>query len=227
MSYNTESNQLVVRFSHQDLSSRSDSDLLVVLHGYGADETDLLPLTAELPDTFTVAAVRAPIWLTNGMNGYAWFPITEDLSSPPESVRNSLEQLDSWIQSVADGFRTVSILGFSQGMAMATSMLRMRPDQYAAVVGLSGFVLDASNEPLLAELLSHDEELATKQVPVFWGRDLQDPIIPPEMAEDAGAWLDQHVDLTQDTYQGVGHGVHPQEISDLTAFLVRHVANRR
>src|SRR5438093_13244259 len=46
--------------------------LLVLLHGIGADENDLLPLAHRLDPRFTVASLRAP---HHYYQGYSWFHI--------------------------------------------------------------------------------------------------------------------------------------------------------
>jgi phospholipase/carboxylesterase len=47
--------------------------LLVLCHGVGGNETNLLPLAAAAPAGMAVVLVRAPIDL--GAGQYAWFPV--------------------------------------------------------------------------------------------------------------------------------------------------------
>jgi hypothetical protein len=44
--------------------------LLVLLHGHGADEKDLLPMVARLDPRLAIASLRAPIQIRQG--GYSW-----------------------------------------------------------------------------------------------------------------------------------------------------------
>ena len=54
------------------LASPGAPPLLVMLHGIGADERDLLPLARFLDPRLVVASLRAP----HGYGvGYSWFPI--------------------------------------------------------------------------------------------------------------------------------------------------------
>lgn len=46
-----------IRWSHE--APRPDSDLLVFLHGFGADENDLFPLGNYFDDRYTIASVQA------------------------------------------------------------------------------------------------------------------------------------------------------------------------
>lgn len=206
-----------VRWSHD--APRPETDLVVFLHGFGADENDLFPLGNYFDDRFTIASVQAPKQLPPHFGGYCWFPISTTLEANVGDVRTAIVQLDDWVQSVAHNYRSISLLGFSQGMAMATSLMRMRPGTYPAVVGLSGFVIDT---PELEDLFKDDEFAATNQ-PLFWGYDPADPVVATDRIEQTGAWLRPRVNLVEKTYQGIGHGVHPQEIGHFLEFLNEHV----
>lgn len=48
----------------------TDASAVLLLHGLGADETDLLPYADRLPEDLHVFGVRAPHSARNG--GYAW-----------------------------------------------------------------------------------------------------------------------------------------------------------
>ena len=206
-----------VRWSHDE--SRPETDLVVFLHGFGADENDLLPLSNYFDDRFTIASVQAPKQLPPHFGGYCWFPISTELEANAGDVRKAIVQLDEWVQSVAKNYRSVSLLGFSQGMAMATSLMRMRPGAYSAVIGLSGFVI----ESMELDDLFKDEEFAASEQPLFWGYDPADPIVAADRIQQTGDWLRPRVNLVEKTYQGVGHGIHPQEIGHFLEFLNDHV----
>lgn len=206
-----------VRWSHEQ--PRPETDLVVFLHGFGADENDLFPLSNYFDDRFTIASVQAPKQLPPHFGGYCWFPISTTLEANVDDVRTALVQLDDWVHSVADNYRSVSLLGFSQGMAMATSLMRMRPGAYPAVVGLSGFVIES---PELEDLFK-DEEFAASDQPLFWGYDPADSVVATDRIEQTGAWLRPRVKLVEKTYQGIGHGVHPEEIRHVVEFLNEHI----
>lgn len=206
-----------VRWSHD--APRPETDLIVFLHGFGADENDLFPLGNYFEDRFTIASVQAPKQLPPHFGGYCWFPISTELEANADEVRTAIVQLDEWVQSVAENYRSVTLLGFSQGMAMATSLMRMRPGFYPAIIGLSGFVIES---PELADLFDDDAFAASKQ-PMFWGYDPNDPIVASDRIEQTGNWLRPRVDLVEKTYQGIGHGIHPQEIGHVLEFLAKHL----
>jgi phospholipase/carboxylesterase len=102
-------------------------------------------------------------------------------------------------------------------MAMASTLLRLRPHDFPAVVGLSGFVLDN-------ELLALSESFAERP-PFFWGRDKGDLIINGNATAYTEEWLNTHTQLTARTYPGMGHAMSKAEMVDVSAFLRHYVLN--
>ncbi|WP_423184127.1 alpha/beta hydrolase [Arthrobacter sp. NyZ413] len=203
----------VVLWSHEE-NERAGRPLLVMLHGYGSNEQDLFSLAELLPSEFVVASLRAP--LATGP-GFTWFPLTASIDYSLEAVKDAAEYVLSWLDSVKSGFSSVTLLGFSMGMAMATSVLRRRPADFAAVVGLSGFAVDAGTDTAF-----RDAEL-DGTVPLFWGRDQQDPVITPDKIEFTMGWARKHTDLTKVLYSGMWHGINQQEIGHVREFLEHKV----
>ena len=118
-----------------------------------------------------------------------------------------------WVRANREPYASVTLLGFSQGMGIATSMVRHAPGEFAAVVGLSGYVVD-SDSPYFK-----DEELKETQLPVFFGRDQDDPVIPQEMVNYTYDWIRKYTDGIKVLYAGIGHGVGPMEIRHVGEFL--------
>src|SRR5690606_30238010 len=59
--------------AHDALTSRP---LLLLMHGYGSNEADLIELTPLLPERFVAASLRAPVPLPPPTaNGFAWWQI--------------------------------------------------------------------------------------------------------------------------------------------------------
>ncbi len=198
---------------------RQGTPLLLMLHGYGADEADLFGLAQTLPEEFTVASLRGP---ERTGPGYSWFPLRSDVSYAVENVKSATAAVTAWLDTVRGQHSSVTLLGFSQGMCMATSLARHRPHDYAAVVGLSGFVVDAGTQ---GEGFFHDTELTAGQLPVFWGRDQADPVIPAEAVEYTATWLRTHSKLTKILYTGIWHGINAQEMAHVKEFLSMTVLN--
>lgn len=202
-------------------SEREGTPLAVLLHGYGANERDLLGMVPGLPQDFTYASVRAPVAM--GFGAYTWFDLdVERLAYSSDAARGAVEDLWGWIDSVRSQHTSVTLIGFSMGMAIGTSLLRTRPEAFAAMVGLSGFAVDPDRGEGLPGYFD-DAALTAQQVPFFWGRDQEDPIIPQEMVDYTHQWANKTVKLTKVLYAGAGHGVVPQEIAHVNEFLTAEV----
>ena len=191
---------------------RPGTPLLVMMHGYGTDESRMVNLFDYLPAEFTCAALRAPMPIAEG---YGWFLLDYFLTNDFADVIAAANSVFSWIDSVRSLHTSVSLLGYSQGMAMASTLLRLRPRGFPAVVGLSGFVLD---NDLLALSESFDE-----RPPFFWGRDKADLVINGDATAYTEEWLNTHTRLTARTYPGMGHAMSKAEMVDVSAFLRHYV----
>lgn len=192
-------------------AERAGRPLLVLLHGYGADERDLFALAPHLPDAFVVASVRAPLAPPFPTPGYSWYAIEGLDSRDPSHVTASAHRLIAWTDAAAGAGVPVGLLGFSQGGAVALQALRLEPQRFAFAVNLSGYVTPGE--------LPRDDELAQRRPPVFWGRGTHDDVIPGFLVEHTTLWLPDHVDLSGRVYPGLTHSVSQQELSDVVTFL--------
>jgi phospholipase/carboxylesterase len=199
-------------------ADRAGRPLLVLLHGYGADEHDLFALVPYLPSRFVVAAVRAPLAPPFPAPGYSWYAIEGLESREARHVTTAAERLIAWTDAAAGTVHpTVGLLGFSQGGAVALQAMRLDPHRYAFAVNLSGYVTPGD--------LPRDAELAEVRPPVFWGRGTHDDVIPPFLVEHTTQWLPTRSDLSGRVYPGLTHSISEQELSDVRAFLDKRLAD--
>lgn len=194
---------------------RHGHELVVLLHGYGSGEAAMERLFTALPENAVGAAVRGPLDM-GGASG--WFLLDPLLNSDTSEVLESAMAMLGWLDRMRMdyGFSGVSLAGFSQGMAMAGTLLRLRPRDFRAVVGLSGFI--SRND-----LLEAAEPLPVR-VPFFWGRDREDWVINADAIAYTQQWLEDNAALTARTYPGLGHSIGPGEIADVAVFLRRYLA---
>ena len=189
----------------------ADSDsLLLLLHGRGADEHDLLPLADALHVPDRVVALRGPVpW----QGGRAWAERTaadDGGAGIQEAAAAVLEWLDREA-AAGRGAKRIRLLGFSQGGAVALQLLRTAPVRFAATVVLSGFVAAPAG--------SADAELERLRPAVFWGRGAIDPVIPASAIDVTRRWLERHATFDERVYPMLGHGVAEAELADVAAFL--------
>jgi phospholipase/carboxylesterase len=102
--------------------------LVVLLHGRGSHEGEILALADHLPVGAAYAAVRAPI---AAGGGYAWFA-NRGIGRPvAESLRATMDWFRGWLDDVAPTGRPVVLVGFSGGAAFAGGLLLDDPARYA------------------------------------------------------------------------------------------------
>lgn len=197
-----------------EADERSGRPLLVLLHGYGADERDLFGLVPHLPPDFVVAAPRASLAPPWPSPGFSWYPIEGLDGRDPAHITAAASGFLEWIESATDA-SSIGLLGFSQGAAVAVQAMRLAPERFAFAVNLSGYAAPGA--------LPRDTELAELAPPVFWGRGTHDDVIPLALVEHTIEWLPRHSDLSGRVYPGLTHSVSEQELADVRIFLEKRL----
>jgi phospholipase/carboxylesterase len=181
--------------------------LVVLLHGRGSDEREILGLAGHLPVGPTYAAVRAPI--AEG-GGYAWFA-NRGIGRPvAESLRETMDWFRTWLDEVAPAGRPVLLVGFSGGAAFAGGLVLDDPARYAGAAVLYGTLPFDAGLPVDAGRLTH--------LPVFVGQGDGDHVIPRELLDRTWTYLlSESGAPTVAVRQPGGH--------QLTAATVRHLSD--
>lgn len=189
--------------------------LVVVMHGRGSHENDLAGLFPLLPAEFVYASLRAPLsGQPYGLGGWTWFTPGEPAAPPVSSVAGSVSAVLAWLDRVESRFGrapAVAAMGFSQGGVMSMELLRSTPERFVAAVNLSGFVARDS--------AVGDDRLSQARPPLFWGRDVEDPIIAASGIERTAAFVPDHFTVTAREYPGIAHSISSEEAGDVAAFL--------
>lgn len=160
---------------------------LVLFHGRGADELDLLPLLDLLdPDRRLLGvAPRAPLALPPG--GAHWYAVYVVGAPDPATFGPTFERASAWLDRLSEETgippeRTV-LGGFSQGavMSYALGLAKGRP-RPAAIVAFSGFVPAVDGFVL---------DLGPPLPPIAIGHGTYDPIIDVEFGRAARRILEE------------------------------------
>lgn len=212
MSENLTIDDAATRWSVAD---RGRMPLLVLLHGYGADENDLFGLIPYLPEGIAVASVAAPLAPPWPMPGRSWYAIEGLDGRSSVAVTAAAEALLRWVDTAAADAPSVALLGFSQGAAVALQALRLVPERFGSIVALSGYAAPGD--------LPEDEALAALRPPVFWGRGTNDEVIPPALVAHTAQWLPTHSELSGRVYTGLTHSISEEELADVRVFLTKWI----
>jgi len=159
-------------------STDASAPLVVLLHGRGSDEREILGLAPLLPTGPAYAAVRAPI--AEG-GGYAWFA-NRGIGRPlAASLRSTMDWFRGWLDEVAPPGRPVVLIGFSGGAAFAGGLVLDAPARYAGAAILHGTL------PFDAGLATDPGRLSN--LPVFVAQGDGDRVIPRELLDRTWEYL--------------------------------------
>jgi phospholipase/carboxylesterase len=203
---------------HLERAADGDPEgLLVLHHGRGTDESDLLGLADFLdPERrLRIVTPRAPLQLP-GSPGYHWYLVPRVGHPDPQTftaAREALAELhdELWEETGIGPGRTV-LGGFSMGavMSYATALSADRP-VVAGILAFSGFVPRVEGwEPALADRTD------TK---AFVSHGRRDPVIGVEFAERARELLsDGGLDVTYRSSE-LGHQIDPAHLREASAWV--------
>lgn len=208
---------------HRVVPPRSPSanpPLLVLLHGIGADEEDLLPLAPLLDPRFLVISARAPHPEPPGHRWYAIDWMTTPPSADAAEIVASRDLLARFVEEVASRHRVdpsrVFLLGFSQGAILALALLLARPELVRGVVAHSG-------QLALPGSAGTPEALAGAEVLLLHGE--EDPVVPAEEGRRAyevlAALMGARVEFVG--FPGLGHGISQEGVAEAARWLTARI----
>lgn len=180
--------------------------LLLLIHGYGADERDLAGLLPHLdPEgALSVLLPRGPIAVP-GTPGYAWYTWGADGAPDLDRFTASLDALDDLLDEACreQGFERSEALvgGFSQGAGLALALaLRTGRTMPSGVLALSPAL---PGPPLPVEV----DDVAITELPVLIEHGTEDPVVAVARARALARELEARgVPLTYVEFP-MGHGV--------------------
>jgi predicted esterase len=187
---------------------------LLLLHGTGGDEHDLLPLADLLAPQAAVLSLRGNV-LERGMPRF-FRRLAEGVFDTEDVIRRAGE-LVAFVQeqAVTRGFDPTRVwaVGFSNGANIAAAAMLLHPGV------LAGGVLLAPMVPLVPSPVPHLQGTA-----VFLGAGRADPIAPPSQPEQLAALFTQSgAEVTLDWHPG-GHQLVPSTVQAARAWLNDRIA---
>jgi phospholipase/carboxylesterase len=210
--------------------SGTTRQLVVLLHGYGADGADLIGIgrqwQRQLPDCAFVSP-NAPQLCENPPMGYQWFPLRVTMrgveSTPEERWLGAVATaptLNAFLDKELDHYglepRQLALVGFSQGAMMALHVGLRREPQIAGVVSYSGMLLGPE----------HIGSISARP-PVLLAHGTLDELVPYRaMAAARGTLEAAGVSVTTYVEEGIGHGIDGEAIWQGGEFLQRQLGRQ-
>jgi phospholipase/carboxylesterase len=182
---------------------------LLLLHGTGGNEYDLLPLRDRLSPGAAVLAVRGTV-LENGMPRF--FRRVSEGVFDEEDLRRRADELAEFIVTASAAYgiedRSLVAVGFSNGANIASAMLLQRPGLLAGAVLLAAMVPYA--EP-------PDVDLAETVVIISNGD--RDPLIAAEETQQLASQLRARgAEVVELPHPG-GHQIYPAVLPEIRRII--------
>ena len=201
-------------------SLRPSGRTLLLLHGTGGDEHDLLPLAAHFGTDLNVLSVRGNV-LENGMPRF-FRRLGMGVFDEADVVFRTHE-LVHFLREIApqQGFdlQNIVALGYSNGANLIGSVLLLYPKL------LAGAVLLRPMQPLTdvpAEPSDGDGQNALQSVPVFFAPGQRDPTVDPVATERYAALLSSRGFALTRYDAPAGHNLTPQDLTQAAAWYQDH-----
>jgi len=200
----------VATYTHrfEPAASAAAGDTLLLLHGTGGNENDLLPVGRAIAPGAALLAPRGRV-LENGMPRF-FRRLAEGVFDMEDLVARTHELADFVAESAKRyGFdaKRVFAVGFSNGANIAASMMLLRPETLAGAVLLRPMVPFEPKQP---------PDLKGRRALVAAGK--ADPIVKPENSERLAAILEEAgADVTLHWSPG-GHTLDRADLSAAAAW---------
>jgi len=190
----------LMHHEYVSIGSQNSSHRIILLHGWGADTDDLLPVGKSIIHNscfdFELISLAAPSFRPNDM-GRQWYSLfPPDWNEAEIAVAKLLDTLNAFDKTKISLKKTV-LLGFSQGGAMAID------------AGLSldlGLVISCSG-------YSHPKWDPIKYNPVLLSHGLQDDVVPVKASREILKRLRNESNVNNELHEyNCSHTIHPDFI---------------
>ena len=180
--------------------------LLIMIHGYGSNERDLMNIANKAPESIKVVSLQGPYMI--GENKYSWYGLTwkdgkvinRDGGQMEISRKLIINEIKKVIEIYNADHKRVYLLGFSQGAILSLSIGLTAPELVDGIIPISG-QLDSG----LIEKISTSPAL--KDLDIFLAHGSKDEIIGVKEAHKTKAFLAEYTtNIQYEEFEG-GHTI--------------------
>jgi phospholipase/carboxylesterase len=184
---------------------------LLLLHGTGGDENDLIPLGARLAPGAALLSPRGKV-RENGMPRF-FRRLTEGVFDL-DDLKARAHELGDFVEQArrAYGLGRPIAVGYSNGANIATALMLLRPDVLAGAVLMRGTV------PFVPEALPD-----LRNAPVLILAGSADPMVSTDRREALAALLERAGARVTPVTLDAGHGLTPQDIGLAAQWLAQRM----
>jgi len=196
-------------FIHNFVPSKGNSNTVLLLHGTGGDENDLLPIGQGLAPGYALLSPRGRV---DEHGAARFFRRIREGVFDEASIRSEAAALQTFVRESAAqyGFNPtrVDALGYSNGANMAAALLLLYPQL------LSGAVLMRPTLPF-----EPDPLLPIAGVPVLLLAGRQDPVIPAVGTAALARKLAEAGAKVEVRWHNMGHQLGPEDFTAAREFF--------
>ncbi len=199
------------------MESNKQYPALLVMHGIGSNEQNMISLLEGLEDKFYIFSVRGHL---SQPPGYAYFTI-EGYGKPHREVfENGIKQLTNFIDYVVEQYNVDSnhlyLLGFSQGAIVSMTLGLTLGNRIKGIVALSGYIPSFVKEEYTIQ--------SVDQLSLFISHGQFDNILPYEWGLESKEYFQSlNAQITFKTYSE-GHTVSIKNRQDFKNWLITDLA---
>jgi phospholipase/carboxylesterase len=198
-------------FTHRFIPAKDSAtkETLLVLHGTGGDENDLIPIGQAIAPGAAILSPRGNV-LENGAPRF-FRRLAEGVFDPAE-VRSRGDELARFIRAAITKYSLdpsrIFALGFSNGANIASTVMLLEPDL------LQGAILF---RPMLVFEPERDPDLSGSSIFISAGR--TDPIVPTENVERLAELFESYGCEVNLKWQLAGHNLTRSEVHEASEWL--------
>ena len=193
-----------------------NSQLLVMIHGYGSNEEDLFSFRHDLPEDWIIVSYRAP--KMTDYNGFSWYDIDFNDAEKFIDVEQAVDSMKAIMKSI-DNLKhhyqlegKTNMMGFSQGGILTYAMTLTYPEFFNKIACLSAYP-----EPKILKNIKGKKEI--QHLRFFISHGTEDAVIPLDWGRKAADFLyELGAFFTFREYMN-GHGVNQKNYMDLINFF--------
>jgi phospholipase/carboxylesterase len=187
----------------------ADGPPLLLLHGTGGNEYDLLPLSERLSPGAAILSVRGSV-LENGMPRF--FRRLREGVFDEADLRRRADELAAFVTTASTGYGikpgSLVAVGFSNGANIASALLLQHPGLVRAAVLLSAMV------PFIDP---PEADLSQTLVAISNGQ--QDPMIPATMTEKLVSQFRERGAEVVEVHHSGGHQIDPSALAQIKGLI--------
>jgi phospholipase/carboxylesterase len=191
---------------------------LILLHGRGADEEDLLGLSEYLDKRLLLISARALFPFPYG-GGYTWYDVGTVGDPDPAMFRTSYDALSRFMDDILGAYpvdrRQVFLLGFSMGTVMSYALSLTRPSLFRGVIANSGYIPEGTHLAF--------QWNALKGVNFWIAHGTNDPVIPIQFGRRAQQLLEQAGAKFVYHEYPIAHQISEESLADAATWLTEQL----